>query len=635
MKTRNKKNISLLQAVIKMLPKTYQAAPLLFILTSLISILHGVSFVSITVYTQRFLDEAILFVEKAMPYRFVIISLAMLSLTYLGNKILNSIFAYLYRVHGRKVQGKLNYDLNAKIGRLSAVHFEDTAFLDHVMKAQEGMIDSVWFSLTFFLTFTFYLPYFSFLAGYLYTKEPILVYSILFAFLPMLLTQYFRSKIFMNLTDEAAPIKRRMQYYLECMTGREYYKETRMLGAWQYFHQFYQETMRLFHRVRFKAYVKSNLFELAMKILTGISYCGILYLLFTYVLKGEISIGVFVAVFYSIERLYALMKELICDHVTYLIQDLGGITQYLCFMQLPERGGNHSASQNRDIIFNNVTFCYPHAKQAAVRKVSFHIKENETVAIVGENGSGKSTLIRLLTGLYQPSKGEVLLGGRNTKTESMDSLAYHVSAVFQKYHGYQMTLKDNIIISEPGIVDSELDITNSELGNAYDESCNKVSEPGDTMKDTAYTINVSVNSLKESRLREVLKKSGLSAENSTFNKGYDTVLSREFEGVEVSGGQWQRIAIARGYYRAHDRIVLDEPTAAIDPIEESRVYQQFAEICKDKTAIIVTHRLGSAKIADRILVMKQGALVEQGTHEELMKLEGEYTKLYQTQKQWY
>ena len=113
------------------------------------------------------------------------------------------------------------------------------------------------------------------------------------------------------------------------------------------------------------------------------------------------------------------------------------------------------------------------------------------------------------------------------------------------------------------------------------------------------------------------------------------MLSQEFDGVDLSGGQWQRVAIARSFFRTHQLIVLDEPTAAIDPIEETKIYNRFAEIAKDKTAVIVTHRLGSVKLADRILVMKQGKLVEQGTHTELIKMGGEYARLYSSQEQWY
>jgi ATP-binding cassette subfamily B protein len=213
--------------------------------------------------------------------------------------------------------------------------------------------------------------------------------------------------------------------------------------------------------------------------------------------------------------------------------------------------------------------------------------------VVGENGSGKSTIIRLITGLYSPSQGSVTYGEIDTSTLSMKSLFSKTSAVFQKYQRYQMKLADNIGIS-----------------------------------DVTFPV-------KEENLDDVCTKSGLDKNASSFSEGYDTMLSREFDGVDLSGGQWQRIAIARGFYRSHDLIILDEPTAAIDPYEETRIYNEFAEIAKNKTAIIVTHRLGSVKLADRIIVMKDGAVAQIGTHEELLHTDGEYARLYKAQEQWY
>ena len=124
-------------------------------------------------------------------------------------------------------------------------------------------------------------------------------------------------------------------------------------------------------------------------------------------------------------------------------------------------------------------------------------------------------------------------------------------------------------------------------------------------------------------------------DNPALTDGVQTMLSREFDGVELSGGQWQRIAIARGLYRNADFVVLDEPTSAIDPLEETQLYQGFSELCKEKTAVIVTHRLGSARIADRIVVLKDGQIVEEGTHASLLQKNGEYSRMYAAQSQWY
>jgi len=263
-------------------------------------------------------------------------------------------------------------------------------------------------------------------------------------------------------------------------------------------------------------------------------------------------------------------------------------------MQMPEREGvDIEIPADADIKLAGVSFSYPGAERKAVDDVTLMLKNGETVAVVGENGSGKTTLVRLITGLYLPDEGDVLYGDVNTKTASTLSIFKSISAVFQKYQRYQMSLRENIGISD-------------------------------------------VNEIKnDDELGKICVQAGIDRTDGSFTDGYETMLSREFDGVDLSGGQWQRVAIARSFFRTHQLIVLDEPTAAIDPIEETKIYNRFAEISKGRTAIIVTHRLGSVKLADRILVMKDGKLAEQGAHADLMAAKGEYARLYTSQEQWY
>jgi ATP-binding cassette subfamily B protein len=221
------------------------------------------------------------------------------------------------------------------------------------------------------------------------------------------------------------------------------------------------------------------------------------------------------------------------------------------------------------------------------------IKDGETIAVVGENGSGKSTLVKLLIGLYEPSCGNVMYGDTDINEINTKSINVNTSGVFQNYIKYQMELFDNIIIS---------DYRKNPSTEYLDSICNMV---------------------------------GINPYTSKFPKTYNTMLSREFDGVDLSGGQWQRIAIARAYYRGHNLIILDEPTSAIDPIEEANIYNQFMNISRGKTSIIVTHRLGSVRLADKIVVLSNSQIAEIGTHEELMGINGIYHKMVKAQSHWY
>ena len=586
--------INAYQLFTKLAPSVFGAAPFALIIAALISILQSVFWVLETMAQHKFFDAATSLTTGKIAFRIVIFYLCILALANIGCQVLNGVINYIFNVLIEKITGKLSLNIHQKIARLSPIDFENTKKLDDINKAINGKNNAVLFTLLVASIFTFYIPYFFFMGWYLFSLKPILVQSIILVFIPTAATQLIRSRIFTKMEDKSGPVRRECEYYENCMVSREYFKETRLLGGFYFFKKQFIDTLKLLQNLRFRATMKTNLIELTMRIVTVCGYYGILYMLFEALMNREITVGAFAAVFNSIGSLYGIMEEIICRNLGSMAQNLGTVQNYLKLLEMPEREGVHyDIPKNFDIVLDKVSFSYPGSSKEAIKNVSFTIHHGETLAVVGENGSGKSTMIRLITGLYTPTKGSVSFGGIDTKKLSMKSLFSKTSAVFQKYQRYQMKLCENIGISN---VERNID------KDLLDDAC---------------------------------IKSGLNQEDSSFTNGYETMLSREFDGVDLSGGQWQRIAIARGFYRDHELIILDEPTAAIDPYEETRIYNKFAEISKDKTAIIVTHRLGSVKLADRIIVMKEGRIAQIGTHEELIQTEGEYSKLYEAQEQWY
>jgi ATP-binding cassette, subfamily B, bacterial len=245
------------------------------------------------------------------------------------------------------------------------------------------------------------------------------------------------------------------------------------------------------------------------------------------------------------------------------------------------------------IAFEEVWFTYPGSDRPALAGVSFTLGARETVALVGENGAGKTTIVKLLLGLYQPDAGRVMLDGVDVQAIGPSELRATMSAVFQQFVRYPLNVAENVGIGQP-----------------------------ERMHDRR-------------RLAAAVAQAGASEIMARLPDGDATLLGPDVGGVDLSGGQWQRVALARGFFREAQVLVLDEPTAALDPLAELAIFERFADLAAGKTALLISHRLGMARLADRVLVLAQGRLVEQGPHDTLVAAGGEYATLFGAQARWY
>ncbi len=593
------KKLRLVPTFTKLFSKVYQATPRFFWLTTALGMLHSVSWGFLAWFQQQFFDAAAGLAAGTVTFAGAMLGLLGLTFANVLTQVMNGVSNYMYTPYSAIVLGKLSLSIHEKMGRIDPVYFEDTAKLDDLNKAEEGKNNAFWFVETVVMLFAFYLPYFLVMGWYLFSLKPTLALALVIIFVPTAAVQIVRTKAFSKLEDASAPVRREYEYYEKCIADREYFKETRLLGAFFYFKKLYTDTLKLLNQLRFRATLRSTLFELGARFLTIAGYGGVLYMLFRALIAGEITVGAFAAVFANLGMLYGIMEEIVCRHIGGVAKSLGAVTNYVNFLDLPERGGKIvKLPDTGDFVFEDVSFSYPGAEKKSLDKVNFTVKRGETLAVVGENGAGKSTFVRLLAGMYTPTEGRVRCGEVDLRDAELPSLRENLSAVFQKYRRYQLTLGENLAISR-----------------------------GKLEADTA-------------TLDGACEKAGLDPGAAQFPKGYETVLSRELNeesetGADLSGGQWQKVAIARAYCREHKVIILDEPTAAIDPLEETRTYNRFAELSRDKTAVIVTHRLGSVRLADRILVLADGHVAESGTHESLMAANGEYARMYAAQRKWY
>ncbi len=573
-----------------LLPIFIKASPVLFLVVCIIGVTNSAFFVLDTFVMRGLIDGATDLAENHVAVQQVVWYVVVFGIVKLLQQVINGASNYFAEYWDNSMGGKLQILINKKCSSVEPILYEKVEFLDDLEKSSEGMQNCVSLVSVSLIILTNSIPYIIFISLFLFSVKPIFVIAVLLIFIPLLINHLFTSKLYTKLEDNVAPLRRELNYYETCICDKNCYKDTRMLGIYSFFKNLFTRTLSQMSQLELSAQKKSWKRNVLSKIITMAGYFSVLVLLVTSTIHKEISIGSFSAVFYSLATLVGLLDELIDRHIGSLTKNIGTIRNFLNVLEYPERKVNENQVElSGNILVNNVSFQYPNSDRNALNHVSFQIRHNETTAIVGVNGSGKTTLIKLLLGILTPTSGEIRYGDEVSSVIS----APLASAVFQDYQKYRFSLEKNVYISDV------------------------------------------VQKYKEEEVSSVLQQADIDPGSNTFPMGLQTVLSKEFGGVDVSIGQWQRIAIARGYYRSHSLIILDEPTAAIDPLEEDRLYRAFHDMSKNKTSIIVTHRLGAARIADRIIVLNNGVLDSMGTHDELMEIGGLYKTIFISQAQWY
>ena len=567
----------------------YKLFPKSIILYSVLQMLHGVSWV-LQVMSMQYFFDGISEVEGGILR--LVIRILLLGVTYAFAQTMNGVANCYGQILNRKVIKETNKILFRTIDKKEAIAFEYADELDRINKAVRGSEGVFWVSTTILDIIFFYVFYFVMMSWYLFSLAPVLSISTVIIFIPNVIARLLHMISFEHLENEAAPIRRKMEYYASCIIGKEYYKETRLWGCGNYFFDMYNKMLKKLNQLHFRVQVRKEKINFCINVLTVSAYGVIIAMLVYYVLTDIISVGAFAAVFAALREFYGFMDEVISERLAIAIENMATVKNYLEFIKEDEEEHEQIKLPERfEIRLDNVFFAYPQleiGKQKFVLSdINLRIPWGQTVALVGENGSGKSTLCHIIAGLYSPVKGTVSYG---EVQRGAGRIVNGISAVFQKFCRYSMSLGENIRISD---IDSDRSVD---------------------------------------KLNQICKDIGVAPE---WAGGIDGMLGREFGGAEVSGGQWQRIAIARGIYRNNSLLILDEPTAAIDALEEKYLYEEFGKLSRNCTSIIVTHRLASAQIADRILVVKDGRIVQDGSHDELVTVEGEYKTMYELQRQWY
>ncbi|ONI43533.1 hypothetical protein AN641_09715 [Candidatus Epulonipiscioides gigas] len=407
---------------------------------------------------------------------------------------------------------------------------------------------------------------------------------------------YFRKKNF-NYMWKSSTERRQLNYYSQIVVNKDLIKEIKLLGLSDTFIDKYTNVFDTYYKGLKKLIVNECMWNIGASLLSISVNCVLFVYIARGVFDGNYEIGNYALYTGALNAITAGIAKLITTTAS-IYECTLFINNLIDYMQaeptiLPSISPARKVNRGVDhkIVFENVSFRYPGTQIDVLKNINISIDPIDSIVIVGLNGAGKTTLIKLLMRLYDPTEGRILLDGHDIKEYEIEGLYNLFGTVFQDYGKYAMTVKENIAFGEilKEVVDEEIEAA--------------------------------------------AKHSNSSSYIETLPNKYDTPLMRYFDdnGTELSIGQWQKLAIARSFYSDSDIFILDEPTAALDPMAEQEIFSQFDSLRSDKTTIFVSHRLSSATTATKIMVMKYGEVIELGNHAELMQLKGEYFTLFSTQ----
>lgn len=395
---------------------------------------------------------------------------------------------------------------------------------------------------------------------------------------------------------EKAPIERKTAYFLDLVGNFTYGKEIRIFNLKAWIAEKIASHLKLsndFYIRQTKSYNRSNYFNTFTSFVRELTAYGYLCV---QVIKNAITIGDFTMYLGAVNQFSSAMNDMMKSILN--IRQFSAYYEALeKYMNIPcklrESGSKEVAGENFDIEFRNVSFRYGEGSYV-LKNINLHITPQEKLAIVGENGAGKSTFVKLLCRLYDPTEGEILLNGTNIKEFAYDSYMKMLAAVFQDYRLFAFTIKENLTFDHAEDVEPQT-------------------------------------------LVDILNRSGFGDRLKTLEKGIDSNIYKTFEtdGFEPSGGEGQKLSLARAMYKDAPIVILDEPTAALDPRAEYEIYQRFHDMVKGKTTIFISHRLASCRFCDRVLAFADGEIKEEGTHEELLQRQGLYAEMFHMQAQYY
>lgn len=545
-----------------------------------------------TVLLQRIVDDILILLQENRFHFILNTHLVIFIAGVFSEVLLTGLDRYVEIRFDMQITDRLEKEIVRKYRKLDYSCYEDPQTYDSISRISQNPGEKI---RMIFWKLCEMVRIIILLIGYLLIFQqasPLLVGIFLLFLPPMLYENYKAGCLWYDLYSRQTADERKIAYYERLLTGKTSLAELKIYQATDYIEKLWKKQSSKLRKEKEETLIRVEKTLLRKSTFAALWYlCSGGFLLYG-VITGRISVSMFLVLFQTILNIVDTVNGLLetFGNFSREIREMSYLHSFFALKNIPERKGCIDRPVRR-IRFEHVCFSYPNAGTETLHDISFELDLSKSTAIVGENGSGKTTIIKLLCGLYQPTSGRILFDEYDIRNLNNGEIGKAIKVVFQDFFQYELTIRENIGFGNLARISHDLEL-----------------------QEVLDAVHL-----------EELKKLEL-----------DTSLGKlEHEGIDLSRGQWQRLAVGRIFLNDTGYAVLDEPTASVDPVSEYNMYQLFYLLLRSRGSLMISHRLASAKMADHILVLKNGTIAEQGNHTELMKNQELYHELFCRQAEWY
>ena len=545
-----------------------------------------------TVLLQRIVDDILILLQENRFHFILNTHLVIFIAGVFSEVLLTGLDRYVEIRFDMQITDRLEKEIVRKYRKLDYSCYEDPQTYDSISRISQNPGEKI---RMIFWKLCEMVRIIILLIGYLLIFQqasPLLVGIFLLFLPPMLYENYKAGCLWYDLYSRQTADERKIAYYERLLTGKTSLAELKIYQATDYIEKLWKKQSSKLRKEKEETLIRVEKTLLRKSTFAALWYlCSGGFLLYG-VITGRISVSMFLVLFQTILNIVDMVNGLLetFGNFSREIQEMSYLHSFFALKNIPERKGCIDRPVRR-IRFEHVCFSYPNAGTETLHDINFELDLSKSTAIVGENGSGKTTIIKLLCGLYQPTSGRILFDEYDIRNLNNGEIGKAIKVVFQDFFQYELTIRENIGFGNLARISHYLEL-----------------------QEVLDAVHL-----------EELKKLGL---NTSLGK-------LEHEGIDLSRGQWQRLAVGRIFLNDTGYAVLDEPTASVDPVSEYNMYQLFYLLLRSRGSLMISHRLASAKMADHILVLKNGTIAEQGNHTELMKNQELYHELFCRQAEWY